>query len=68
MFIAGDVLHRQRSSLKNGKPTLTKSRKTGSKNNAKRNFGVNLAKVSDLFGELEQSLFGNQSKMAVAYC
>lgn len=55
-------------SLKNCKPTKISGRKTESKNNAKRIFGVNLAMVSDKFGELEQSLFGNQSKLAVAYC
>jgi len=45
--------------LKNRKPTLKYSRKTGfKKNNAKNTFGVDLAKVSDKFGELVQSLSG----------
>ncbi len=43
------------------------SRKTESKLNAKaKTFGVDLAKVSDKFGELEQSLFGNKVQVAFA--
>lgn len=62
-------MHRRNCTLKDGKLTVIHRHRKGSKQNAKaKPFGVNLAKVADKFGELEQSLFGNQVPALVPVC